>query len=724
MSHRNSDHEREIWEVIDHFSKFDAKCMVTDDFIWETNWGADRPVPIIHLVHHGYMFAVPLSPNGYNKFISEAMAESESRRISASIVFKVASDYLSFAVPSFNLEPECSMCLDGQPYYIIETALSGKEALDAIRSSVRGAVELAVHDPYDPDAGDKWAMNHVRLDGSFTTVSGGRWMTLRDHVTSPQGVLHLYPIIGRPTNFLRLLSDTRVMTAAAQEYCALFASLKDCPMSKTLAINRAGGLSYIRSINGYRKACRIMLSMEALCTKCKIKIREMHPCPIQTLSNYESLDKSDESLGVLANLKDWVRWGTQNAYNQCHAILRNNDGTAPITHTTMCSILHELARNERSFSDSCSVYCAVCRALLERAGSQENSLEAWSDVFWPGLQIVYETEKPTKRMDSPQGLVMCVRCFYNRHDRCDACHKWTQTDSLYLKQLKYGKKDSIECKLCPPCSRVHTIHHPKSGILYGIEAELVANNHGDYYNSEEFFNAIREHMRRKFRTSMIWAHDGSLDGPTPIELITRPMPIDELRDFTSELSAALNEVVATVNSTCGLHLHIGGDINWYDAALLFEYCWRNENNVFSCFPSRRGNSYCRTMREAYPTNNMEMGRLKKLDKQTFLSTIVTNPNPQEKTLVSAYTMYDKYRPTGSFIGNRTMAAAARYSWANFYSFLYRRTVEIRVHPGTYDGSRMYKWASVWDTVMKHIRKDGRKWVHDSRFMDAWQEAYR
>lgn len=168
------------------------------------------------------------------------------------------------------------------------------------------------------------------------------------------------------------------------------------------------------------------------------------------------------------------------------------------------------------------------------------------------------------------------------------------------------------------------------------------------------FNAGYSHS-----TSSQWkvVSDGSLSGGNGMEIVSPPMQGEASLQAIATVCRVLNELGATVNRSCGLHVHVearqlAAPALRKLAAIYIE----NENIIDSFMPmSRRGsnNHYCNTLRG------------------TNMSSLAQARNANEIAHAISH-------------GNR-------YVKLNFAAFLRHGTVEFRHHSGTVDADKVNKW---------------------------------
>jgi hypothetical protein len=163
------------------------------------------------------------------------------------------------------------------------------------------------------------------------------------------------------------------------------------------------------------------------------------------------------------------------------------------------------------------------------------------------------------------------------------------------------------------------------------------------------------------QTSRKWkiVSDGSLRGTGGMEIVSPPLSGQAGFDAIAKVSAALLRAGATVNSSCGLHVHVGAsDLPVPAMRKLAAMYMENENVIDSLLPQSRRAS-----------NNV------------YCASIATNTNVERLQ-----------RATNATQIAQAIANGGRYVKLNFSSFWRHGTVEFRHHSGTVDAAKINKWA--------------------------------
>lgn len=122
----------------------------------------------------------------------------------------------------------------------------------------------------------------------------------------------------------------------------------------------------------------------------------------------------------------------------------------------------------------------------------------------------------------------------------------------------------------------------------------------------------RTYTDREVGLTYTVVRDGSVH-PSELEMNLQPWAGDRFLSQVLKLAEMLHNAAATVNETCGLHVHVDGrDFSYWDARKLVRLYARLETAIYTHFvaPSRRRNQHCRRLYDTFWTN--EEG-----DRETF-----------------------------------------------------------------------------------------------------------
>ena len=181
--------------------------------------------------------------------------------------------------------------------------------------------------------------------------------------------------------------------------------------------------------------------------------------------------------------------------------------------------------------------------------------------------------------------------------------------------------------------------------------------------------------------------DGSISG---VEIVSVKLMGDNgLKIIHNAMKEAVERHYAKVDKCCGLHIHIDiRDFSVEQIKTLHDFCVNNYDAFKFVVPkSRVDNSYC-----------------KRLEKYTnMLSAKTTHDAVLELTHPNYWfnSASDKKSTIESFKSNKYVID--RYVWANFGSYGQKGTIEIRLHSGTIDATKITNWAKLWVGIVDDIK---------------------
>ena len=185
-------------------------------------------------------------------------------------------------------------------------------------------------------------------------------------------------------------------------------------------------------------------------------------------------------------------------------------------------------------------------------------------------------------------------------------------------------------------------------------------------------------------------HDGSLPS-TGFEINTAPANGDIFINLINEVCGVLKAQKAKVDNSCGLHVHVDArECNFYDIRKLVYLYDKIETAFFGIVaPSRKTVHYCAPCGKKL-VKNLEENNIIKDNKKT----IITNVYGSEVNLNTVKTQ--KYNN-------------ARYNALNLHSWVYRGTIENRMHHGTINAEKIINWsllqAAMLDFAVDHAERD-------------------
>lgn len=290
--------------------------------------------------------------------------------------------------------------------------------------------------------------------------------------------------------------------------------------------------------------------------------------------------------------------------------------------------------------------------------------------------------KLVKTYDGKQ-IHVCSECLSeSRHTEC-------RTGCGTTVPLEY-----IEARLCPKCIE----RTPRGGPLHSFSKSLkwTTKEIGEIVKSTRIFSSEIEALSPMVDHAHVLygalpgevgiATDGSVTSNNGraygFELQTPRLAGARGEELVQRVCTAVKQVGASVNESCGMHVHIDGQgliplsRREYPAALI--QMWKAylvfEDVLMSLVPySRRNNDFCRRLSEAFQINELD--------------TI--------ETVVDAEKLWYKARTTQDIRNAKeTHYSPTRYFAVNFHCLLNDGHFEIRFHPGTTNAKKVLEWANL------------------------------
>ncbi len=173
-----------------------------------------------------------------------------------------------------------------------------------------------------------------------------------------------------------------------------------------------------------------------------------------------------------------------------------------------------------------------------------------------------------------------------------------------------------------------------------------------------------------------WSSSGVSDGSLPstgFEINTAPASGDAFFNQINEINDALVLHGGHVDRSCGLHVHVDARDFTYSKMVNYIKIWRQvEEAMFRIVdPSRGASSYCVKVGDRF------MQVLK--ESANFNETVDSILEGIYGDRVRASDMKNSRRP------------GCRYLAINLHSWIYRGTIENRMHQGTVDGTKIKNW---------------------------------
>lgn len=274
--------------------------------------------------------------------------------------------------------------------------------------------------------------------------------------------------------------------------------------------------------------------------------------------------------------------------------------------------------------------------------------------------------------------------------RCTRCHLWMPQTTEFF----YYRPSSDRFGLCHPCRAEYVAERTavrrearQSGRVtrrterrFGVEIEFIHHSRATvaYALRDAGINVEIENYNHRTRSHWKLTTDASVS--RGYELVSPPLKGRAGKEEVIKVCEILVAAGATVNRTCGLHVHHEAkDFTGNQFARLFE-AWSAQQETTDQFlaPSRRGDhaQWCGRLRE-YEVRDIAQ-RAREFGDHTMTRTAV-------RSRYNGFSGFDRYRSI------------------NVTSFPKYGTVEIRQHQGTLDGDKIVAWIDYGQAMFQWAR---------------------
>ena len=207
-----------------------------------------------------------------------------------------------------------------------------------------------------------------------------------------------------------------------------------------------------------------------------------------------------------------------------------------------------------------------------------------------------------------------------------------------------------------------------SKLTFGVEIECYNCNRYELENKCSEKGVDCQSQSYNHRDTKLYykiVSDSSLTGENSNEVVSPVLQGKKGMSSLEKVCAALNEIGARVNRSCGLHVHIGAEniSNEHFVRIIMNY--KKLERVIDTFmpESRRGNNnqFCRTL--------------------------------QDVNIEACITKSDAIEALGT-----------RYRKVNAHAFLRHKTIEFRQHSGTVDFEKISNWVKFLAKLVEYSEK--------------------
>ncbi len=197
------------------------------------------------------------------------------------------------------------------------------------------------------------------------------------------------------------------------------------------------------------------------------------------------------------------------------------------------------------------------------------------------------------------------------------------------------------------------------------------------------------------------SQDSSLRGKYKVEYISPVLDALTMDSWYDEFSDRIDGIVY---DKCGAHVHIGGkDLSWYDLMIAMKWCAINEPFIVNMVASTRLILKPDiTGRPAYLPESWKTINCR--SKSELFERLYGKGMDRDKMI-----KIKEHKRANDQNGPRYLGEIHRYYWLNVHSWWHRRTIEIRLHPGSLDlRVKMKNWSRYWMQVIDKVKKEGNK----------------
>lgn len=344
---------------------------------------------------------------------------------------------------------------------------------------------------------------------------------------------------------------------------------------------------------------------------------------------YSDLPKcSDCEEGFLADDLFAVEDGNKHVCDDCMESYFVCHGCNDMTHEDVGHTAGEEAYCESCYDDIPS--CESCRDLLPNEDDQ----------------YTYN------------GDVYCEECYYETFSHCDSCY-----ETFYQDDLRYSERHcEAQCESCYSDDQVdqRDVNVDSTDFLCDTPGQIVKSSRtiGVEIETEPDSGADAEVLSHRLDSDVGLKEDGSLSNEG-VEIVTPPAQGKLFEELMDETCTVIDDAGYGVDSSCGLHVHVGAAELVDDESLqeaLYLVAYAAEPVMMAMQPSSRRNSnYCQ------PISDHAVNK------------------PVKDALVQA--------------------KVTRYHTVNFQALRAHGTIEFRGHTGTTEASKIKHWAAICAAII-------------------------
>lgn len=258
----------------------------------------------------------------------------------------------------------------------------------------------------------------------------------------------------------------------------------------------------------------------------------------------------------------------------------------------------------------------------------------------------------------------------------------------------YARAREHMCRRCGLClKRCHTGCRDIPNVLPGVEWKRGVVNTLDRPMGLEVeigeWGGVGDWMPEKF--GYIVDRDGSVR-PSEAEMVVSPLSGDGFLLGVGELWKILVESKASMNDTCGLHVHVGAlDLSEWEVLKVLRLYIGMEEEIYGVLvdPYRVASGcrrYAKKLDSRYKTYVQRMRGVKDLgDLKDLMYRLLYQTGSED------YERIKRYKESKVVDGYHGQLVGVRYFGLNIHSWMHRGTLEWRMKEGTLELEELVNW---------------------------------
>ena len=268
---------------------------------------------------------------------------------------------------------------------------------------------------------------------------------------------------------------------------------------------------------------------------------------------------------------------------------------------------------------------------------------------------------------------------------CDGCDEYLSSDNHDFEECESGGGNEHWDN-----TRHYTANTLADHKKWGTNSPTFTISNGMQYTFGVEVETIRGNIYDWGNLNCKSVYDGSISGN---EYVTGVLKGDYGFNHLKKICDKINDDGHEINSSCGIHVHIGGTFNRRFTIMLLKLCYQIQHDIWLMLPpSRTTNSYCKLI----PTWASE----------------VTFQNFREKLGRYIYGSEDnKLDRVRNKKCRHDHYASTRYRWVNINNFSTasgKPTVEFRCHGASTNYEKIRNWTLMCMAIVRYAESNQRR----------------